>query len=182
VAIYRRSAIEKIGKKVISGRGLKIESERWTRFSHQMDSPEILLVYAVTLGGELDKRIMSIHKESLSRAFILDTAGSEMVEQIADHMEADLWERLDLKEYRRTARFSPGYCDWRLEGQQGLCTFLHADTIGIHCTKTWSMLPSKSITAVILGARAMPFLTPCPLCNQTVCPHRRVDRLDDMAS
>jgi len=172
-AISRVSSVERIEKDAIIGRGLCIESERCARLCSLMDSPAILLAYAVTLGDDLDRKITSLQKESLSLAFVLDAAGSEIVERVADRMEEDLWKALDRDGFQRTARFSPGYCDWELAGQQEIFEFLHPEQIGIHHTRAWSMLPSKSITAVLLGAKAMPFDNACPLCSKKGCTYRR---------
>ena len=174
-AVCRMSRIERIGRKEILGTGFKLESPKWARFSQLLDSPEILLVYALTLGDDLDKRIDALRDAPITLSYVLDAAGSEIVERTADRMEADLWERPAFKGLQRTIRFSPGFCDWRLNAQQEIFQFLHPESIGMLCTKAWSMLPSKSITAALLGARGLPFHTPCPLCTQKACPHKRVE-------
>jgi hypothetical protein len=170
--ICRITPIEEIHEKMIIGKGIQIRSQRWAKSASQMESPKVILVYAVTLGEELDFRIASIQKQSLSLGYILDITGSEIVERIADRAEEDLWKNLNLEDYQRTVRFSPGYCDWGLDGQQEVFWFLRPERIGISHTKAWSMLPSKSITAAVLGAWNIPLRSPCPLCNLKSCSYR----------
>jgi hypothetical protein len=179
LALWGASPLVQVEDKVVVGRGFRIESERWARLAGRIDATALMVVYAVTLGDDLDRRIASLQRESLSLAFVLDAAGSEILEQVADRFEADLQGRQELEGRQWTKRFSPGYCDWGLEGQEGLFSFLHPGAIGIHCTKAWSMVPSKSITAVLLGAKRTPFLTPCPLCDQMACLNRRECMLND---
>ena len=170
--ICRVTPIEDIDEKMIMGKGIRIDSQRWAKSANLMESPEVILVFAVTLGEDLDSRLASVQKESLSLGYILDAAGSEIVERVADGLEEDLWKSLNLENYQRTVRFSPGYCDWGLDGQKEVFYFLRPERVGIKHTKTWGMLPRKSITAAVLGAWNTPFRSPCPLCNRKSCPYR----------
>jgi hypothetical protein len=170
--ICRVTPIEEIDENVIIGKGIQIRSQRWAKCASQMESPEVILVYAVTLGEELDLGIASIQKQSLSLGYILDITGSEIIERIADRAEEKFWKNLNLENFQRTVRFSPGYCDWGLDGQKEVFWFLRPEEIGISHTKGWSMLPSKSITAAILGALNTRLRSPCPLCNLKSCTYR----------
>jgi hypothetical protein len=171
--IYRVAPIQEIGKKKILGKSIRVDSQLWARSVSLMESPEFILVYAITLGEDIDIRIGSTQKKSLSLGYLLDAAGSEIVERIAASLEGELWKELKLEDYQRTARFSPGYCDWGLDGQKEIFGFLKPEEIGLIHTKAYSILPSKSITAAIVGARHIPHRSPCPLCNEKSCLYRR---------
>ncbi len=171
--IFLITPLEEIGGKMIQGKGIRIESKKWAKVAGLMESAEIMLVYAVTLGRSLDIKVTSVQKQSLSLGYILDAAGSEIVERVSEGLGKKLWKELNLDKYKRSARFSPGYCDWPLYGQEAIFALLMPEKIGIHHTKAWAMLPSKSITSVMLGARKMQLRSPCPLCSQKTCPYRR---------
>ena len=173
VAIFRRTPLREIGNNAIRGEGLLIESSRWSGFVRQMDSPEIILAYAVTLGADIDHCIASMQKRSLSLAYITDAAGSEAVERIADHVADKVWNMEQLQEYERTALFSPGYCDWPLAGQREIFSFLKPAQIGIDHTTAWSLTPAKTITAIVMGARGMHSTAPCSACSEQSCSYRR---------
>ncbi len=169
-ALYCISEVEHIDSDGILARGMKIQSTQLAALCSRMTSPCIIVAYALTIGERLDQYLGEFTKDSLAKAFILDAAASEIVEAVADKMEDELWRRHHLEIFERTARFSPGYCDWGLSGQHVLFAMLNPQLIGIHHTNAWSVLPSKSITAIVIGARSIPFPTHCPICSAKGCP------------
>lgn len=103
------------------------------------------LVFAATLGPEVDRLLSREALFSSAGQFITDALASALVEALCDAAEA----RLCAGRAHRP-RFSPGYSDLSLAVQQELLTFLHADrTIGIHLTDSTLMIPTKSVTAII---------------------------------
>ncbi len=160
--------------KAICGASLEIRSAKWAGLASGLELPGTIIAYALTLGAPVDDRIASVQSESLAAAYTLDATASEAVELIADCLEGDIWAAFDPGGYERTARFSPGYCDWPLEAQEPVFEFLHPEQIGIRLTSSYGMLPAKSITAVFLAAKAFPLTRPCRQCDERDCRYRRV--------
>ncbi len=150
-------------------------SRIYREFYFRMDKPERMIVFAVTLGSLLDAEITRLQREDrMFLAYALDAAGSVLVEEYAAQIESRLAEKMEEEGYRSTRRFSPGYCDWPVaEGQREIVRLLDLRGIGIICEETGLMVPQKSVTAVMLGARGLPKRTPCYLCEDRSCAHRR---------
>ena len=173
-SLYRMTSLFSWKRGVLAGRDIHIRSSRWAALMDRLVKPEVLCCFVVTLGERLDSMIHTMQKDSLFRAYILDAVGSVVAEQLADQMEQHLSVLLGNQGYQITARFSPGYCDWELrEGQEALFRFLEPEAVGVHCTSAGTMIPRKSVSAAIVGARAVPVKSPCPSCSTTDCPHRR---------
>lgn len=102
--------------------------------------------FCITLGKEISETISRLSAEGETvRALIMDSTGSELVEEAADeacryierHFAASL-----------TRRYSPGYGDWSLEGQAELDKALDIGRIGVTINDSFLMIPEKTITAV----------------------------------
>jgi len=109
-------------------------------------------------------------------AYVLDCMGAELAERLGDKLEREISGQFLNKGLACSRRFSPGYCDWRLDiGQASVFEFLKPESIDITRFPTGAMIPEKSITAVLIAAKTLYYKTPCPLCGQTDCPYRRED-------
>ena len=137
--------------------------------------PEAVLM-ALTLGSELERRLMREEVTNMSNAYVLDVCASQAVEDAADEMERRLRAEIRLKGKYLTNRYSPGYGDFPLGIQRSVLEYLNAArAIGLTLTPTNLMVPRKSITAVMgIGDTAKPDVyggcTNCPL--QTKCSWR----------
>lgn len=113
------------------------------------DCEEAVLM-AVTLGAELEKRLMQEEVTNLSNAYVMDLCASQAVEEAADRLEGRLRERIRAEQKYLTNRFSPGYGDYPLRVQRPLLDYLNAGrAVGLTLTPTGLMVPRKSITAVM---------------------------------
>ena len=113
------------------------------------DCQEAVLM-ALTLGAELEKRLMREEVTNMSNAYVLDVCASQAVEEAADYLEGRLRERIRADHKYLTNRFSPGYGDYPLSVQRPLLEYLNAGrAIGLTLTPTDLMVPRKSITAVM---------------------------------
>ena len=126
----------------------------------------------------LDKQIDSINEalreKNLFDPFVMDAFGSVIVEKAADCLELSIRTELENNNYECSRRFSPGYCDWGLKsGQENICRFLDPGKIGVRCLATGKMIPAKSVSAVMVGAKHVPWKTPCRFCREIKCPYRR---------
>ena len=169
--IGRVTAIESWDASTIVARGMTIQSPRWAKIVERMVSPRQLVCFVLTLGGSFD-RIKA--RTSLFEAYVLDAWGSEMIERMADAVEAEVSRWAMSRQTACSRRFSPGYCDWSLaDGQRRIFSLLAPTTIGVTAQESGAMLPSKSVSAVIITADRIPLAYPCPFCGQRDCDHRR---------
>ena len=126
-----------------------------------------------TLGMEVERVCGS--DEPLYRQLMFDTVGSNLAEVVADMLEIEWRKEADSRGMQYSWRFSPGYCDWGLEGQSIIFRVLDAGSIGVRITTPYSvMAPSKSISAVAIIAEEVPSPAPCVLCAKKNCATRRV--------
>ena len=131
------------------------------------------VLMALTLGAELERRLMQEEVTNMGNAYLLDVCASQAVEEAADHFEDQLRKSLLPEGRYLTNRFSPGYGDLPLSMQRPLLESVDAArAIGLTMTATNLMVPRKSITAVLGisdrpkadvhgGCAACPLLTKC---------------------
>lgn len=113
-------------------------------------------------------------------ATIIDAAGSEAAEALADEVDDLIKQRAASQGFGTTWRFSPGYGGWGLEVQPELVRLLDGDRIGVTVTDTLMLSPQKSITAVIgwyrcpepLGRSDHP-AEKCRRCEMDGCVYRK---------
>ncbi|MEA3470706.1 MAG: hypothetical protein U9R24_03210, partial [Thermodesulfobacteriota bacterium] len=103
--------------------------------------------------------------------------GSECIEMAADMLEAEWKKEVESRGFAYSLRFSPGYCDWALEGQEVIFNALDAGRIGVRLAPYSVMIPGKSISAVALMAEEVPVVTPCVFCPKRDCPWRRMPKM-----
>lgn len=160
----------------IIGKDLVIESHRWASLLNHMQSPSMLCCFVITLGKQMDDLIATTQQASLFDAFVLDAFGSVIAEDAADRLSRDIKDLAAHRAYEFSRRFSPGYCDWMLaSGQDALCRFLTPRAIDLLCLPTGAMVPEKSISAVMIGARHVKRSSPCFFCDEHSCTYRRVN-------
>lgn len=173
----------RLERDLLVGREVRIRSLRWVHLMKRLRNPEVICCLVVTTGQELEQAINEDQKDSLFHAYLLDSVGSVVTERLADQLEQHISVRLGAEGYQTTARFSPGYCDWELsEGQKMLFRFLKPESIGVRRTTAGMMIPQKSISAALVGAREVPLRTPCPFCPKEDCPYRRGKGMEGMGS
>ena len=104
------------------------------------------VIFAATVGFEIDRLIMKHTRLSLARALMLNAFGTERIEALCDAFCDDM-----KKEYGSCRpRFSAGYGDLPLEAQREIFSLLSpASRIGLTLTDSLLMTPSKSVTAFI---------------------------------
>ncbi|MFO7559032.1 MAG: hypothetical protein R6X10_09405 [Desulfobacterales bacterium] len=174
-SIYKTTDFEKCENGIVKGSGLHIQSDNLSSLVSSLNNPESIACFAVTLGQDLDDRIREAQDHAMTQAFFMDAAGSAIAEIFASQAESQLQTLLARKNLTATRRFSPGYCDWDLRyGQDAIQQFIDLQRIGIRNYPSGMMIPEKTVTAVMLGARGAEFKTPCPFCDRIECPHRRI--------
>lgn len=174
--IERIAKITNWGTDSITGKGIRIDSGKWSNLLHHFEFPEILYCFIFTLGKPLDRLIEEKKRDSLFDAYVLDAIGSLLAEQTADHVEASISNCSSFKNYEWSHRFSPGYCDWELaSGEAAIFQFLQPEKIGIKSLPSGTIIPEKSISAIMIGAKKVTMKSPCLFCKDQHCKYRRVD-------
>lgn len=172
--VERATPIIDWGKDGITGKEIRIESEKWSNLLHHLEIPEVMYCFIVTLGKQLDQLIEEKKKDSLFDAYVLDALGSLMAEKAADQMEISVSSSLSFKNLEWSHRFSPGYCDWELaSGQKAIFQFLKPETIGVLCIPSGMIIPEKTVSAVMIGAKKITVKSPCQFCKDQSCKYRR---------
>lgn len=106
-----------------------------------------VILFAATVGIELDRLIAKYGRLSPSRALMLQAIGAERIEALCDAFCEDIAHEqgVGLK-----PRFSPGYGDLSLETQKEIFRLLDpAKRIGLSLNDSLLMCPSKSVTAFV---------------------------------
>lgn len=105
------------------------------------------VVFAATVGVEIDRLIAKYSRISPSKAFMLGALGAERAEALCDAFCKDI--SSDSKVTVKP-RFSPGYGDLPLEAQRQIFAVLCPEkTIGLSLNDSLLMSPSKSVTAIV---------------------------------
>ena len=109
-----------------------------------------VLLFAATVGLELDRLIVKYSKLSPSRALVLQALGAERVEALCDAFLSDLKPLYRAAGLSMRPRFSPGYGDLPLEVQKDFFALLDCHRkIGLSLNDSLLMSPTKSVTAVV---------------------------------
>ena len=137
-----------------------------------------IYAFVVTIGKGLEEAA-SAYMDSGDHllGYLLDRIGSFSVESLAEKVESDLRSDLAPEGLGVSMRFSPGYCDWRIEEQFKLAGIIDFAKAGITLTESCMMIPKKSISAVVgVGPKELfsKRISPCTVCNMKVCEYRRV--------
>lgn len=106
------------------------------------------VILAATLSSEADRLIRQAEIKGMAEALAVDCICSAAIEQVCDRAEEEIFSQLSYP--FRTWRFSPGYGDLPLTHQKELLAALNAyRRIGLAVTKSYMLVPSKSVTAII---------------------------------
>ena len=102
-------------------------------------------VFAATLGIGVDRAYERIVRTSQANATVFSAVASSFIESFCDYVNEKL-----AKDLVTRPRFSVGYGDFLLEHQKDILSFLEADKrLGLCLTKSYMMVPVKSVTAII---------------------------------
>jgi cobalamin-dependent methionine synthase I len=172
--MYRFLPVLKTGKD-----GVRIEtgSIQSARFAHLVDTctgDRSILFMIATLGEEPEGP--SDSQEPVLRQLMSHTLCSELAELVADMVEARWRKEADNAGLQYSLRFSPGYCDWALEGQAAIFNSLDAAEIGVQLTPHFVMIPGKTISAVAAIAKEVPIPSFCIFCGTEDCQWRVLPR------
>lgn len=107
--------------------------------------------------------------------YVYDVAGSFIAEAAGDRMQGMLAGELEASGEKMTNRYSPGYCQWPVSGQQALFSLFEGKTCGVMLTPSSLMLPVKSISGLIgIGPGVKYREYQCELCKMKNCTYRQL--------
>lgn len=107
-----------------------------------------VIIFAATLGINIDKKIKYLEKINLAKGIIFNTTSSVYIDEICDEIEKEL--KLKYKSHIFTRRYSPGYGDLKLNIQHDILKELNASkSCGIYTDEYNNLIPIKTITALI---------------------------------
>ena len=133
---------------------------------------EELVLFAATIGLEMDRLIARYARLSPARSVMLQAIGAERIEALCDAFE----EELIRQGHELSSRFSPGYGDLPLEMQRDIFAALDCPKhIGVSLNESLLMSPSKSVSAIIglNGESSERCMHNCARCTLTNCLYRR---------
>ena len=115
-----------------------------------LDNCEKIILFAATVGIELDRLILRYGRLEPSVALCLQAIGAERVESLCDSFCNDMADQYALSGKILRPRFSAGYGDLPLSLQREIINTLQTPKhIGVTLNESLLMSPSKSVTAII---------------------------------
>ena len=107
-------------------------------------------LFVCTIGRDLADKVNGYVTEGeIARATVLDAVGSEAAEALAGRIDDLIKAKAKTDGYAAVIRFSPGYGDWTIFDQTKILKALRSGKIGVKATKSYIMVPEKSVTACI---------------------------------
>ncbi|MBQ8005185.1 MAG: Vitamin B12 dependent methionine synthase activation subunit [Clostridia bacterium] len=114
--------------------------------SKNLSGCDYLIVFAATLGLDIDRLIMKYSKLSQPKALIMQAIGAERIEALCD----EFCGRVEAEGLRLRPRFSPGYGDLAIELQKDIFSLLDPERkIGLTLSDSMLMIPTKSVTSFV---------------------------------
>ncbi len=115
-----------------------------------LDGCDRILLFAATVGVELDRQILRYSRLEPSMALCLQAIGSERAEALCDVFCDDMTIQYNEQGFSLCPRFSAGYGDLPLSLQEDIIKTLNTPkNIGVSLNESLLMSPSKSVTAII---------------------------------
>ena len=144
--------------------------------STNLENCQKAVVFAATVGLEIDRLIAKYSRLSPSKALCFQAIGAERIESLCNAFNDDITNEALLNDLYTRPRFSPGYGDLPLDIQRDIFTYLDCPRkIGLSLNESLLMSPSKSVTAII-GLSNVPKqckTASCIDCAKTDCSFRR---------
>ncbi len=138
---------------------------------------EIVAVFTLTIGSYLEDMVTHLAEEGLVlQATVLDAIGSGITEELANHVENKIKRIANAGNLVISRRFSPGYCDWKVNQQKMVFRAMDNDTGGVRLTDSNLMIPRKSVSGIIgigLPGKNIESYNPCLTCKKKECPGKR---------
>jgi len=165
--IMEVKAVEENGIRLEPG---AINSPLLARLARRGSGEKSIAFFIATAGEEWREGLSSGGSSWMD--LLIEALGSELAELAADLVEDGYQADAQSRGLKVSARLSPGYCDWGLEGQEVIFKALAAHQIGVSLTPHFIMIPAKTVSGAAVLAENLAFDAPCAFCSKD-CPHRR---------
>jgi hypothetical protein len=142
----------------------------------QLKKSESIAIFLCTAGEEIGSRSRKAMQErDFLKGYIYDVVGSEIVESVADILQAEIELAMLDSGKKITNRYSPGYCGWDVDDQHKLFELVPDNYCGIRLTPSALMDPVKSISGIIgIGKNVKYNPYTCLMCDQNDCVYRNI--------
>lgn len=111
---------------------------------------ETVVLFAATLGAEVDLQIRKYELVDLARAVVFQACAAAYLEEYIDELQVVIMKKIEIDKSYVRPRFSPGYGDFSILHQKDILRILDASKmIGLTMTDGYMLTPTKSVTAVI---------------------------------
>lgn len=132
------------------------------------------VLFAGTVGIEIDRIISKYSKISPSKAVIFQAIGAERIEALCDLFCDEIKAEYEKKNEYTMPRFSPGYADFPLMAQREIFKILDCPRkIGMVLNESLVMSPTKSVTAIIgISKEKKECKNGCEACDNKNCALR----------
>ena len=135
------------GESSVSVGGIVTESAALRR---NLDGCVSAVIFAATLGIGVDRLVARYSRTTPSKAVILASLGSAMIEGWYDEVCAVIEREQQNIGKCIKPRFSPGYGGFELSAQRKIADIMETEKrIGLYFTKSLMMIPEKSVTAIV---------------------------------
>ncbi len=129
----------------IEGTSITLDSKDINKLFIKTDK---IAMFAISLGIEVDKKILYYAKTNVSRMVVFDALASCYIEQLCNALNEKINTKMQGKYH--TVRFSAGYGDLNINKQKQIIDSLGGyNKLGITVGESYIMLPQKSITAFV---------------------------------
>lgn len=124
-----------------------IFSVKSEKLAKNLEGCASVIVFAATVGIEVDRLITKYGRLSPSRALMMQAIGAERIEALCDSFCAEFEQECRVK---LKPRFSAGYGDCPLSIQEDIFSLLNCQKrIGLYLNDSLLMSPTKSVTAFV---------------------------------
>jgi len=146
-----------------------------TLIAQRLRGAKYAIVFAGTVGLEIDRLILKEENVSVTKALFLQAIGAERIESLCDAFCEEIQKACKGKGYYAGARFSAGYGDFPLEKQKDIFALLAPQkAIGLTLNDSLLMSPSKSVTAIIpIGEKVCATAYGCKACDKKDCQYKK---------
>ncbi|MEL7587492.1 MAG: vitamin B12 dependent-methionine synthase activation domain-containing protein [Prolixibacteraceae bacterium] len=142
----------------------------------EIRNSERLAFFICTAGEQISSRSkMLMAGEDPALGYLYDVAGSFIAEAAGDKMQQMIAQQVSVAGFKITNRYSPGYCQWPVAGQQVLFSLFNGKTGGVSLSPSSLMTPVKSISGLIgIGQQVTYRDYQCEICKMKDCTFRKV--------
>jgi len=138
----------------ISEEEIELDNGHIFRFSksiiNKLKGASHLLVGVITIGDFLEKKVSELFSQGeYPRALALDAVGTVAVEYFSWRVRKMARQEVKEQGFKTSRHFSPGYSGWEVSQQEIIFKSIPADNIGVRLSKSYMMLPQKSLSWAI---------------------------------